>query len=118
MTEPAMPPAILGLEESERAARLALATFDDDRARYDAALSGGFIVDEYPLIWMLVRSWVQAVVVHHGQPGARRHVEDILVGIVEFREELANDDGGAPEVRTPTKSSEDFVPRAAELGHQ
>lgn len=75
--------------EWERAARLALAVFDDDRGRYDQVLAEGYAIDEFPLIWTLVRNWVQALVALHGTADrARTYVEVILLGVIEHREEL------------------------------
>lgn len=82
-----MPPHALGLNDQGRAARLALAVFDDDRQRYDAALADA--TGHGPeLVYALVRNWVQALVESHGPAGAKVRIEGVLAGILEHYDEL------------------------------
>ena len=83
-----MPPALQGLNDEEHAARLALAVFQVDRGLYDAAMRDA--VGHGPeLIYALVRSWIGAMVEHHGRATAQTRVEGILAGIMEHRSEAA-----------------------------
>ncbi|KZS79939.1 hypothetical protein B4U45_18335 [Mycobacterium persicum] len=84
-----MPPQILGLDDQARAARLALAVFDNDRARYDAALADS-LGHGPELIYALVRCWAAGLVEHHGTAAARVRVERMLAGITEHLEELSD----------------------------
>jgi hypothetical protein len=81
-----MPPQILGLNDQARACRLALAVFDDDRGRYDAAMADA-LASSPELIYALTRNWVMALVEHYGCDRARVHVERQIVGIAEHYDE-------------------------------
>lgn len=82
-----MPPQILSLDDQARAARLALAVFDDDRQRYDAAMADA--AGRGPeLIFALVRNWIQALIDHHGSAQAQVRIERVLAGIAEHYDEL------------------------------
>lgn len=79
----------IGIEEMDRSCRLALAVLDGNEAMYDDVLKQGYAVDEYPLIWTLVRNWVQALVINHGDATeARRAVERTMFGHIEMRLDL------------------------------
>jgi hypothetical protein len=98
-----MPPQILGLNDQARALRLALAVFDDDRGRYDAAIADALSNQRVSkamdtLIYALVRNWVQTLVEHRGCERARVRVERELAGIAEHYDELT---GGTHSASTP-----------------
>jgi hypothetical protein len=84
-----MPPQSLGLADQARAARLALAVLDDDRDRYDAAMTDA--LGQGPqLIYALVRNWIMALTEHHGLARAQDRIVRILAGIAEHYDELGN----------------------------
>jgi hypothetical protein len=80
-----MPPQILGLNDQARACRLALAIFDDDRGRYDAAMADA-LGHGPELIYALTRNWVGSIVGRYGCEGARVRVEGELLSIAEFQD--------------------------------
>lgn len=96
-----MPPQALSLEDQARAARLALAVFDDDRQRYDTAMKDA-LGSGPELVYALTRNWIQALVEHQGTARARVRVERILAGIAEHQEEL----GCCAPVVDPTSDPE------------
>jgi hypothetical protein len=85
-------PPIIGSSDESRALRLALAVFDDDQDRYEAAIADA--VSQTPeLIYALVGNWIRALVQYHGCEPARIRVERELVGIAEHLEENRNNYG-------------------------
>jgi hypothetical protein len=80
-----LPPQIIGLDDQSRACRLALAVFDDNPARYEAALAGA---DADVLIAAIIRNWVMALVSHHGVTYGRKTLERTIAGIAEHGMEL------------------------------
>ena len=80
------PPELMGLNEQARACRLALAVFEDNRGRYDAALAEASTTTA-ELIWTLVSNWVRELVVQRGPEAAHVWLEHQLVGITEHWEE-------------------------------
>ncbi|WP_205874443.1 hypothetical protein [Mycobacterium camsae] len=102
-----MPPQALGLEDQARAARLALAVFDDDRQRYDAAMKDALGAGP-ELVYALTRNWIQALVEHQGTARARVRVERILAGITEHYAELAEQKPPMPD------AADDFDPEGDE----
>lgn len=90
-----MPPALLGLDDQDRAARLALAVFDDNRRSYDAVLAESR-TDIPELVYALVCNYVRALVEQHGPERARVRVEATIVGHVEHLAELDEQPEGEP----------------------
>lgn len=77
---------IVGLADHVTTARLAMAVFDDDKARFDAAMADA--QDRIPeLIYALVCNWAKALVLDSGPYPASVRVENILIGAIEHYEE-------------------------------
>lgn len=79
---------IIGLNDQSRAARLALAVFDDDRARFDTAIADA-AASEPELIYALVCNWIRTLVLDCGPEKARVRVENILIGAAEHYDEAS-----------------------------